>query len=184
MAVSFPVPNVGSADWSVVRVIDELLGGESGILSRDQRLRQLAPTPRTILMPRSGDSTLTVLAGSPVPWRVEMLREELSSVVDDLGAKSLPAVEVDAAKKCLLGQTACELRDPARRAIELGWAVQSGRDAAEMARDPLAPLRAVSPDDVKRVAAEWLVSAKAGLGLVLPVVRRGPNDRMDAARGG
>ena len=92
---------------------------------------------------------------------------ELTQIVESIGAEGVTPEEVERARQKLLKQRELDAADSAKLAIELSeWAAMGDWRLYFLFRDRL---EAVSPSDLQRVAAAYLVTHNRTVGKFLPV---------------
>lgn len=184
--VSFPrlyrayaVPPYGTADWVALDVLAYLLGdGESSRLQRALvREGLLAQDVDTYLYPTELAAVFGIVATARSGVLASQLERELDQTLAEIVSHGVEAAELQGAVRRARRDQIADLATVEERAEELAYAtlVLGSPDAL---RNVLGRYAAVTPQDVGRVAAEYLNPER---GVTLCVVPTGENTMHDAA---
>ena len=185
-AVSFPrlyqayaVPGYGTRDWVTLDVLAYLLAdGDSSRLQRALvRDGRLAQEVDTYLYPTALAGLFGIVATARSEVAPEALEEAVRRVLDEVASGAVPEDEVRGAVRRARRDQVGELATVEERAEALAYAatVLGEADALDRVMDLYAE---VTPEDVARAAAEWLVVER---GASLVVVPRAGSEVRDAA---
>ena len=154
--MGFPAPAAVSEDYAAMLVLDVLLGsGESNRLATAVRDDQgLAYTVGSYFRITARNGYIAVYAGV-VPDAVDTALATMRATIADIAAGGVSPAEVEAAKTEILRQHAGSEERAGVTAYWLGWFEVAGAGYAWHDEMPHR-LRAVSLDDVNRVAQHYL----------------------------
>ncbi len=163
----YHVPSGAHPDYAAIDVLGEVLGS-----APSGRLYKALVEPRKAASVFSFGFQLrepgVLVLGAEVRQEdpVDSARAALLQAVADLGAHPPTSEEVERAKSTLLKNIDLTLNNSARVGLELSeWAAMGDWRLLFLHRDRL---RAVTSDDVKRVAAAYLKPANLTLGIFVP----------------
>lgn len=164
------VPGFGSHDWVALDVLAYLLAdGESSRLERELvRNGQLAQDVDTWLYPTELHGVFGIVATARSGVEAERLSARVDAVLDEVARDGVSAEEVAGAVRRVRRDQLTGLAEIEERAEALAYAatVLGEADAYERVMDLYA---AVTPDDVQRVAREFLHPGALGTVLVSPL---------------
>jgi predicted Zn-dependent peptidase len=158
--VGFRVPPVGTDDFYAVDMLTEVLSaGKSSRLYRDLvRDRRVARGAAAFTFPVSTGAALLVLRGiSPPGGDVAQLEAALLDEVAALAAEGPTPAEMERAMTGVEVRNLLDLQRVAERADRLSMLTTTFDDPGRINTE-LARYRAVTPDDVRRVAARYLAA--------------------------
>jgi zinc protease len=165
----FAGPGYGSADWVALDVLAYLLAdGDSSRLQRALvRDGRLAQDVDTFLHPTALCAEFGIVATARGGIAPEVLEGALRREIDRVATDGPDEAEVTGAVRRVRRDQVSELATVEERAEMLGYtaAVLGDADAFNNVLDTYAD---VTPDDVRRVAAEYLASDRAATVVVVP----------------
>lgn len=156
MMLGYPGPGAGSPDYAAMRVLANILGGSAGSrLSVEVRGQQgLAYSTGAFLPMLAGDSHLVLFAVIQPQQRQRVL-QSMAAIIADIQQNGVDAQELERAKSIEVGAFLLDHETASRRAWHQGWFQAIGLGYAQDALYP-EQVRAVTADDVRRVAEEYL----------------------------
>lgn len=186
-AVAWRAPAVGDPDWPAFLLLREVLGGGEGVnfqqedfgvpVASGTRLAGLPAAATTFLVP-TADPYVLVVAGAIEPTTTpEELEGALEATVARLREVAVADGELAAARERLAGALLFDVQTTEDAAHQLAY--YEGLGAREVLLDLPARLAAVTPDDLLRIARQWLAPEKRTIGWFLPPPR--PADAPAAA---
>ena len=164
LAVGYRVPDPAQQweDYVASAVLTDLLGDGTAsrlfqrLVKRDQLASHVGAMLGTFGDPFDmRDPTMLQLLAYVPPGAVEPLLEALDEELARVAAGDATAEEVDRVVTTMTAQTIRRLDDMMNRALG-GAAFETLRGRAELLSELPAVLAAVTPDDITRVAGEWL----------------------------
>jgi zinc protease len=170
LLMAYPIPPMRTPDHYALEVLTVILtDGESSRLNQLLvKKKEIAASVTTFTDDRRGPDTFSVwavVAGGANPREVEStIEKELESIAK----KGVPARELEKAKNRLRAHFVFALETNLRRAKELAEHEMYWGDA-NLLRTALEPYLAVTGDDLRRVAAEYLRTDRKTLLEVRPV---------------
>jgi len=170
--VSYQIPAYDHPDYPAVALLGTMLGqGESSrlnrIVVREKQLAQAAFAFVNSQAPRRGPGVFLVATIANQGVSAEALERAMAEVIGDLAGNGVPAAELDKAKN---GYLATKIQQQ-QISLFLAEAIQEATmflgDPNQVNTDPSRYL-AVTTDDVRRVAAKYLVPDNSLVLLVTP----------------
>ena len=154
--IGFPAPGGFLDDHVVMLVLSTLIGGGSSnrLYSEIRDQQGLAYTVGSFYAQHVGDSYLATYAGVR-PQDVDDTVAGMRAIVAEVARGGVTLQELEAAKMDLLGGSARSREWSSYTAYQLGWFELSGIGYARYDELP-ERIRAVTLDDVQRVAAKYL----------------------------
>jgi len=178
---AFAVPGYGDEDWVALDTLAYLLGdGDSSRLQRALvRDGRLAQDVDTYLYPTALCGLFGFVATARSGIAPEALEETLRRVLDDVARDGVSQDEVTGAVRRVRRDHASELATVEERADALAYAATVLGDPDALNRVMEAYER-VTPEDVRRVAARYLVQERAATLVVVPAAE-GEEDAEEVA---
>jgi zinc protease len=174
--VSFPrlyraasVPGYGAHDWTALDVLAYILAdGQSSRLERALvREGQLAQDVDTFLYPTELSGIFGLVATARSGVEPERLAARIDAVIAEVAERGVTEDEVSGALRRLRRDQLLGLAEVEQRAEELAYAATVLGDADDLER-ALNAYADVTPDDVRRVAAEYLSPGEIAHLMVVP----------------
>ena len=170
LAMGYHVPNLREPDSYVLEVIAAILSqGQSSrlyqSLMREKRLAFEASADYSLL---SRDPGLFLLSATPLPGKdIAEVEQAIDHVIERLQGEPVPERELDKAKNQLeavfiMGQDSLIAQAMlfAQYEIALSWRAID---------DYLPAIRRVSPEDIQRVASQYLIPDNRTVGMLMPL---------------
>ena len=155
MVMGYPAPGVGDDDYAVMKVINSIVG--SGAASRMfTTLREeqgLAYSTGSFFPSRSGTSHLALYA-IVLPENKAATIDGIRAILQDVAENGVEQDELDLAVNREIGSFIRRRESSTRRAFDIGWYEMLGAGYQLDAEYP-DRLRAVTTEDVQRVAADY-----------------------------
>jgi zinc protease len=167
---AFATPPYGSPDWVALDVLAYLLGdGDSSRLQRTLvREGRLALDVDTFLYPTALCGVFGVVATARSGVPPEALEASLLATLAGIGEDGVTEAEVRAAVRRVRRDHVSQLATIEERADHLAYAATVLDDAAAL-NGVLSAYPAVRPEDVRRVAAEYLAPDRSATVVVVPL---------------
>ncbi|MBA2628081.1 MAG: insulinase family protein, partial [Gemmatimonadales bacterium] len=163
----YHVPAGSHADFAAIDVLASVLGtAPSGRLYKALVETKKAASVSSFAFQMREPGLLIVTADVRQEDPMDAAREALLRTMDEATSRPPTAEEVERAKASLLKSIDLTLNNSARVGLELSeWAAMGDWRLIFLHRDRI---RAVTPDDVKRVAAAYLKPANMTIGIFVP----------------
>ncbi len=158
LAIGFPGPSIADPDYAAMKVLNSIIGSGSSsrmyTIIRDQQ--GLAYSTGSFFPSRAGQSHLAVYA-IVVPAAREAVVDDIRALLQDIRDNGITAEELALAIRREVGNFILGHETAADRAFDLGWYAMLGA-GPDVATDYPARVRAVTVEDVQRVAVAYLDS--------------------------
>jgi zinc protease len=167
VGVAYHVPAGPHADFPAVQVLEDILTNEpSGRLYKALVESKKATSVGGFAQPLHDPGAIIFTAQVPKGQSIEETRDLLLSTIENLATKGVTEEEVRRAKLAMLKQREQAAANTSRLAVNLSeWAAQGDWRLYFLHRDRL---EKVTPEDVKRVAEQYLRRNNRTVGMFLP----------------
>jgi zinc protease len=109
---------------------------------------------------------------------LDKIEAAVDGVLEDVRANGVTSAELERAKKTFLADYIYESDNQASLARRYGWALAVGRSIADIESWPQA-IAKVTPEDVKKAAADYLDQRRSVTGWLLPEAPEGSGERVE-----
>lgn len=184
VALAFPIPPANHADFPALELLSALLAnGNSSRLWKSLKLEEDLVRSVSAIAERRLDPGLLEIAADLDPANLADALDRMATALSTIAATPPSLDELNRARATLLSARVLELQTPFARAEALSEAEVMGT-AYDVDRYP-SLLRAVSRQDIARVARQYLSPQHANLVLVQPTgaTNFDPTDWIEAWRG-
>jgi len=163
----YPVAGKASPDTPALEVLKTALAGQSGLLFKDLRDGQGLGYSVTAFLWQAPETGFLAFYIGTTPDKRQQALDGFTRIAGELAAKGLPQELLDRARNSLEGDYYQERQSLASRSHEASANLAAGLPL-DFERELLARVRALGPEDVRRLAAHVLDPAKAKLLVIEP----------------
>ncbi len=156
LVLGFPGPAISDADYSAMKILNSIVGSGASSrmfeIIRDQQ--GLAYSTGSFFPSRAGQSHLAVYAIVAPAYGAQVV-DDILALLQDIRDNGVPAEELALAIQREVGDFILRTETAAEQANDLGWYEMLGAGHQVDSHYP-ARMRAVTSEDVQRVAAQYL----------------------------